>query len=240
MDEKNKREAASLVELQKRIGYHFRDLSLLQEALTHKSFANEMNLENCFGNERLEFLGDAVMELVITHILMERFKDCSEGKLSKMRAAIVNQEEISSLALKFDIGSYILLSRGEDENMGRNKKSILANVYEAIVAAVYYDGGYEEVFRMVEDHFSALIDEAAQKGFFRDYKSRLQEYSQRKFNAVPRYVIVTEEGPDHIKVFETQVIIDGVCYEKGRGGNKKAAEQEAAEKTLIKLPKEDI
>jgi ribonuclease III len=239
MDEKNKREAASLVELQKRIGYHFRDLSLLQEALTHKSFANEMNLENCFGNERLEFLGDAVMELVISHILMERFKDCSEGKLSKMRAAIVNQEEISSLALKFGIGSCILLSRGEEENKGRNKKSILANVFEAIIAAVYYDGGYQEVFRMIEDHFSDLIEEVAEKGFFRDYKSRLQEYSQRKFNAVPRYVIVTEEGPDHIKVFETQVIVNDVCYEKGRGRNKKAAEQEAAKKTLIRLLSEE-
>jgi ribonuclease III len=238
MDAKKYRNEDSLIELQQKIGYYFKNITLLREALTHKSFANEMNLENCFGNERLEFLGDAVLELILSHILMERFKECSEGKLSKMRAAIVNTQELSSLARRLDIGRHILLSRGEDESRGRGKKSILANVYEALVAAVYYDGGFEEVFSMIEKHFFELIDEVAQKGFVRDYKSRLQEYSQGKFGAVPRYVIVTEKGPDHIKIFETQVFINDVCYTKGRGRNKKAAEQDAAQKTLEILIKD--
>lgn len=235
MDWKEEKEKHNLEELQREIGYHFKDAVLLQEALTHKSFANEMNLMNCFGNERLEFMGDAVLELVISHILMERFKDFSEGKLSKMRAAIVNKNEISTLARKLGIGKYILLSRGEEDSMGREKKSILANVYEAVVAAVYYDGGYEEVFKMIKNHFSININEVADKGFFRDYKSRLQEYAQSTFNAVPKYVILTEEGPDHIKIFESQVVIDNISYEKGLGKNKKAAEQEAAKRTLEKL-----
>jgi ribonuclease III len=225
----------TISELQHMLGYTFKNISLLRNALTHKSFANEMQHENYFGNERLEFMGDAVLELVISHVLMERFPDYSEGKLSNMRAAIVNEEELSTRALNLHIGKHILLSHGEEENNGRHKKSILANVYEAIIAAVYYDGGYESVFILIENHFSDLIDDIAPKGFYRDYKSRLQEYAQKTLNAVPRYIIVTEEGPDHIKVFESQVIINEIYYEKGQGRNKKAAEQDAAGKTLIKL-----
>jgi ribonuclease-3 len=225
--------------LQDNIGYRFANVSLLQDSLTHKSFANERNLKNCFGNERLEFLGDAVLELVISHILMDRFQDLAEGDLSKMRAAIVNKEELSSIAAKLDMGKYIFLSRGEDESMGRIKKSILANVYEALIAAVYYDGGYQEVFKMIEKHFELLIDQVAGKGFAKDFKSRLQEYSQKDLGAVPKYVLVTEKGPDHIKLFGIQVVINGITYGKGWGGNKKAAEQEAAEKTLEILLKED-
>jgi ribonuclease III len=225
----------NLEEIQQRIGYWFQNRSLLEDALTHKSFANEMNLENCFGNERLEFLGDAVLELVISHILMERFHDCSEGKLSKMRAAIVNKDELAALARRFDMGSYIRLSRGEEESRGREKKSILANAYEAVIAAVYYDGGYAQAFKMISQHFASLLEDVAAKGFFRDYKSRLQEYAQKAFNAIPEYTIVTEEGPDHIKHFETQVIINDVVYARGQGRNKKAAEQEAARLALERL-----
>jgi len=234
-DELNENYEADLDLLQINIGYTFKDSALLKQALTHKSYANEMQLDNPFGNERLEFLGDAVIELSISHILMERFHDCAEGKLSNMRAAIVNEAELSSLARKFNVGRYILLSRGEDESEGRMKKSILANVYEAIIAAVYYDGGYNSAFALIEKHFSNLLAEVADKGFYRDYKSRLQEYAQKMFNTIPKYIIVTEEGPDHIKFFESQVVINDTYYEKGRGRNKKTAEQEAAEKTLRTL-----
>ena len=227
-----------LTALQHNIGYHFNNRELLDQALTHKSFANEMQLENSCGNERLEFMGDAVLELVISHILMERFEESSEGRLSKMRAAIVNRDELARCARTFDIGRFIRLSRGENEDKGRIKKSILANVYEAIVAAVYYDGGYTAAFEMIERHFSSFIDSVSENGFSRDYKSRLQEYAQKRLDAVPTYVIVTEQGPDHIKIFESRVEIDGVCYETGRGSNKKSAEQEAARNTLQRLLKE--
>ncbi len=221
--------------LQQNIGYFFQDMELLEEAVTHKSFANEKQHENSFGNERLEFLGDAVLELVISHILMERCKSCSEGKLSNMRAAIVNKDALSSIALQLDIGKYILLSHGEEENMGREKKTILSNVYEAVIAAVYYDGGYEKVFSMIESHFTSLLEEVAQKGFFRDYKSRLQEYTQRTHNTIPEYKILTVAGPNHRKIFEIQVAINDVCYGKGQGPNKKEAEQQAARRTLKEL-----
>jgi len=229
---------ARYVKLQNQLGYHFKNIDYLQEALIHKSYANEMQLVNNFGNERFEFLGDAVLELIIRHILMERFPDYSEGKLSNMRAAIVNEDSLALLAVKLDIGRYIMLSRGEIDNKGSEKKSILANVYEAIIAAVYYDGGFQSAFQLIKHHFADLIEEISTKGFYRDYKSRLQEYVQKTFNVIPRYYIVTEEGPDHIKIYESQVMINGIPYEKGSGRNKKAAEQDAAEKTLKKLLQE--
>ncbi len=225
----------SLERLQLVIDYHFAEIELLREALTHKSYANEMQMDNMFGNERFEFLGDAVLELIIRHILMERFPGYSEGYLSKLRSAVVNAQELARLALRFDMGSFVLLSRGEEDSGGREKISILANVYEAILAAVYYDGGYQKAFAFVEKHFADLIDEVSQNGYQRDYKSRLQEYCQSVFHETPTYELVKEQGPDHIKEFETQVVIAGRMYEKGRGGNKKLAEQEAAKKTLQRL-----
>jgi ribonuclease-3 len=225
----------NLQQLQAAIGYQFKNKELLQVALTHKSYANEMQLENSYGNERLEFIGDAVLGLIVSHILMDRAKNCSEGRLSNMRAAIVNEDVLAGLARSFDIGAYILLSKGENECGGREKKSILANVYEALIAAVYYDSDFATAFSLIEKHCATMMDEVVQKGYFRDFKSRLQEYAQRSLNAVPRYVVTMEDGPDHGKFFESQVIIGNSAYEKGRGGNKKASEQDAAEKTLYIL-----
>jgi ribonuclease-3 len=225
----------SLAELQAALNYHFKDISLLREALTHKSFAHEQPCRSGLGNERLEFLGDAVLELSITHILMECFPDYSEGTLTKLRAGIVNKEGVAAVARSLNLGRYILLGRGEEGSRGRVKNSILANTYEALIAAVYYDGGYERVFKLIENHFSQHIHEAEEKGMSRDYKTRLQEYSQSALGSVPEYVIVREEGPDHEKIFEVYVTINSVRYETGRGKNKKAAEQEAARRTLDEL-----
>ena len=221
--------------MQSAINYQFNNIALLKLALTHKSFAHEHHTADRTGNERLEFLGDAVLGLVITHILMERFPDYAEGTLSKLRADIVNKEGIAQVARRLDLGRYVLLGRGEEGSKGRAKKSILANAYEALIAAVYYDGGYQNVFQLIERHFSQLIDEMQEKGLSRDYKTKLQEYSQCALGTVPEYVMVREEGPDHEKTFEVYVMINGVRYETGRGRNKKAAEQEAARKTLNTL-----
>lgn len=152
----------------------------------------------------------------------------------------MNKESIASIACRFDLGRYVLLGRGEEASRGRNKKSILANVYEAIVAAVYYDGGFSMAFAFVEKHFEQLIVEAHEQGVLRDYKSRLQEYSQSVLGGVPVYEIIRAEGPDHDKMFEVHVTINGTPYEAGRGRNKKTAEQEAAKKTLQRLTGEDI
>jgi len=221
--------------LQQRIGYRFRDNALLQLAMIHKSYANEQQLEQHCGNERLEFLGDAVIELVISHILMEQSQGSSEGHLSKMRASIVNTDSLSAISRSYALNDCLQLSRGEEENQGREKKSILANAYEALAAAVYLDGGYEAVFRMINDHFKMLIDEAARQGYSRDSKSRLQELVQKLFNATPLYEIISEQGPDHVKTFEAQVIINDQRYGTGHGGNKKTAEQQAARQALKQL-----
>jgi len=233
-----KNSEGNLLQLQLTLGYYFKKSELLEMAVTHKSFANEMQHENCFGNERLEFLGDAVLELVVSHILMERSPNDSEGRLSSMRAAIVNKEALASLALKLNIDKYILLSKGEDESRGRKKKSILANVYEAIIAAVYYDGGYAAVSRMIEAHFSGLLQDVSGNGYLKDYKSRLQEYSQKTFGSIPQYNIIDVSGPNHRRIFETLVVINDTSYGKGIGTNKKKSEQEAASRTLKILLKD--
>lgn len=240
MEDEKKAQDAALDELQQRIQYRFKNIALLQEAITHKSYANEMQLEIKFGNERLEFLGDAVLELVITHILMKKLPKCPEGKLSKMRAAIINRNGLSSIAERFELGKFILLGRGEEATSGRTKKSILANMYEAILAAVYYDGGYLKVFNLIKKHFTILIGEAVEKGYFRDYKSRLQEYCQSTFSSVPEYVLISAKGPDHDKRFAFHGMINGKPYAIGHGKNRKQAEQDAARKILAILTKEEV
>jgi ribonuclease-3 len=221
--------------LQKSLGYQFDNPLLLDEALTHKSYAHEQRLANGFGNERLEFLGDAVLELIVTHMLTERYSDFSEGKLSRMRAAIVNTHELAQQARRFGLGRHIRLSRGEQEQNGSDKQSILANAYEALVAAVYRDGGFAAAFAMVARHLGERIEDVALIGFVRDFKSRLQEYVQKRLQAVPQYAIVTEEGPDHSKTYIARVSINGSEYAQGRGGNKKEAEQHAAQRALTML-----
>ena len=235
MDHSAHNQNQSLDALQERIGYHFKNIAHLQLALVHKSYANEQQLDEHCGNERLEFLGDAVIELVISHILMQQALDSSEGHLSKMRASIVNTDSLAAISLTYGLNSCLCLSRGEEENQGREKKTILANAYEALAAAVYYDGGYDAVFTMIQQHFKPRIDEAARQGYSRDYKSRLQELVQKLFNATPLYSIVSEQGPDHKKTFEARVIINGQPYGTGHGGNKKTAEQHAARQALQQL-----
>lgn len=235
MDQSAHSQNQSLDALQQRIGYHFKNIAHLQLAMIHKSYANEQQLDEHCGNERLEFLGDAVIELVISHILMQQSLDSSEGHLSKMRASIVNTDSLAAISRTYGLNSCLRLSRGEEENQGRDKKTILANAYEALAAAVYYDGGYEAVFRMIQDHFKPRIDEAARQGYSRDYKSRLQELVQKLYNATPLYSIVSEQGPDHKKTFEAHVIINEQSYGTGHGGNKKTAEQQAARQALQQL-----
>ena len=226
-------------EINKIIEYDFKDPGILELALTHKSYTNEMALKNIYGNERLEFMGDAVLGAVISHIIMERYEDFSEGDLSKMRAAVVNKEALAGILKKLGINRFIILGKGEQENNGREKDSILANVYESIIAAVYFDGGYNSIFNMISSHFEEVLNDAEQDGgYANDYKSRLQEYCQKNINTLPKYIIESEEGPDHIKQFESVVIINNIKYEKGIGRNKKSAEQEAALKTLNRLLKE--
>ncbi|MDO8518606.1 MAG: ribonuclease III [Deltaproteobacteria bacterium] len=223
--------------LQKKIGFKFRDASLLRRALIHKSYANEQRLNALEQNERYEFLGDAVLELAISHLMMELFPDFSEGSLSKLRAAVVNETSLAELARAIQLGDYLYLGKGEDQCQGREKDSLLSDAYEAVLGAIYLDSGFFAAYRVVETQFRGLMEKASQQDITRDYKTKLQEESQEQFHAIPRYQIVSEAGPDHDKTFEINLFIQGEIYGQGKGKSKKEAEQNAARQALDKLDK---
>lgn len=222
-------------QLQKALGYSFKRISNLKRALTHKSFANEHKLPSREHNERLEFLGDAVLELVVSELLMERYPDFSEGDLSKMRAAIVNEKQLASLARKFSLGDYLYLGRGEEQTSGREKSSLLADAFEAVLGAIYLDRGYKKAAAVIRGHYLDLFDSKPTHEFYQDFKTELQERSQSLFRSIPRYRLVSESGPDHDKVFEIEISIQNDVMGRGKGRSKKEAEQEAAREALSQL-----
>lgn len=220
---------------EKRLGCKFKNPDLLRLALTHKSHANEMKLPPLQHNERLEFLGDTVLELVVSHLLMQAFEKHPEGELSKLRAAIVNEEKLAGLARRFRLGEFLYLGKGEEATGGRDKPSLLANALEAVLGALYLDRGFKKAYQIVQKHFSPLIEEVGKVGFFQDYKTRLQEMSQGRFRTTPRYKLVKAVGPDHSKTFEVHLFIHDDLFGVGEGSSKKSAEQCAAKKALEKL-----
>jgi len=222
--------------MQQKLEYRFNTPELLIQALTHRSFVNEQRDEGFQDNERLEFLGDAVLDLVVSHVIMDCFPEFPEGDLSKLRASIVNETQLALMATsRLDLGEYLLLGRGEENTGGREKSSILADAYEALIAALYLDGGLPPVFRLVSEHFVGKLIEVQLEGFDRDYKTQLQEHAQIQYHQTPRYSVMREEGPDHAKEFEVAVSIQGVFYGVGQGRSKKEAEQQAALSTLKML-----
>ncbi|MFA4909682.1 MAG: ribonuclease III [Desulfobacteria bacterium] len=226
-----------LKKLQNRISYKFKNLNLLDHALTHRSFANENQSQSLKDNERLELLGDSVLDVVITRLLMDRFPEYTEGDLSKARAAIVNEKSLSSIARNLELGDYLLLSKGEEITNGRGKDSILAASFEALVASIYLDRGFNKVFKVIARHFSPILAEEKKEGFYRDFKTQLQEYSQSFFKTTPRYMLTGEFGPDHDKTFQINILINGKVFGKGLGKSKKEAEQKAAKGALDVLLK---
>ena len=231
-----RRHRALLEALQGRLDHRFQQPELLLQALTHRSFINEHRDEAYEDNERLEFLGDAVLDLVVSHVIMDVFPEFPEGQLSKLRAAIVNETELAGIArMNLDLGSYLLLGKGEENTGGREKNSIIADAYEAVVASLYLDDGLETAFRVVSEHFVAKLIEVQVEGFDRDHKTQLQEHSQLQYRETPRYLVTREEGPDHAKRFEVVTSIAGTYFGVGRGRSKKEAEQEAAKATLNML-----
>jgi ribonuclease-3 len=228
----------NLSEFHRKLMYEFKNVDFLVESLRHSSFVNEHPEMDIQDNERLEFLGDAVLNLVVGHILMQRYPDLKEGDLSRMRANLVNESQLASIARKMDLGSHILLGKGEVQSKGREKKSILANTYEAVIAAVYLDGGFDAVFRIIDGAFSSLMDFVARPSANHDYKSQIQELVQLKYQKIPDYTVVHESGPDHDKTFHVQLKIEEI-QTKGVGKSKKAAEQDAARKGLEILQSDD-
>ena len=220
--------------LQKELGYKFSDPALLLRAHTHVSHERDKGAGH---NEVLEFLGDAVLDLAASDLLMRRFPARNEGDLSKMRAALVNTSVLAEKAALLKLGPLLRLGKGEERSGGRTKPSILAGAFEALLGAVYQDGGFEAARRLVERYFAGDVEE---KELGRqDYKTRLQEISQMLFHAPPDYRIVAESGPDHDKRFVTEIAVGGKVLGKGDGKTKKQAEQQAAKRALDELQRSD-
>jgi len=231
----NEDRATVLTDLEKTLAYVFRDAGLLDHALTHRSFANEYACPAGKDNERLEFLGDAVLDLCVSDLLMKNFPDDPEGRLSKRRAACVNERSLAELARRCHLGEGLLLGKGEEQTGGRSKPSLLANAFEAVVAAIYLDGGFERVSSFIEHLFSDLIRDGAEGLPYRDYKTLLQEICQTRFHEAPRYVVIQESGPDHDKTFAVRLDVADQITTAGSGKSRKEAEQEAARKALVCL-----
>jgi ribonuclease III len=215
--------------LESRITYTFQNPELFAQALQHRTFVHEQRDPNLKDNQRLEFLGDAVLGLTIGHFLMENFPAAQEGDLTRMRANLVNESHLAKLAQFINLGPHIKLGKGEILTHGREKDSILADAMEALIAAIYLDGGYEAAVTSVRHLFHHIVNEID-----RDYKSKLQEHVQKDQHAVPQYAIIAETGPDHDKTFRVAVRVCGVTAE-GTGKSKKRAEQSAAKKALSLL-----
>lgn len=218
--------------------YQFTREALLNEALTHKSYVNERKGANRRHNERFEFLGDAVLSLIISEYLAVRYPELTEGALSKLKARLVSEAVLASAARRLDLGAHLRLGRGEELSQGRTKPSLLADGLEAVIAAVYLDGGLESARAFTLDVFAEELREIESLPTTpggEDYKTRLQEWCQQRYEALPRYVLVKESGPDHQKFFEVDVEIEGKVAGSGRGHSKKEAEQMAARQALEKV-----
>jgi len=230
-----------LEKLQETLGYRFRNVDLLIRALVHRSFAYE-NQEVAVDNERLEFLGDSVLGLAISHSLIELFPDCDEGELSRLRSSIVNERELAQIALSVNLGDFLLLGKGEELSGGRQKSSLLANGLEAVLAAVYLDGGLDPVIQLVRQVFHDYLEHKEEEHLFKaldkDYKTQLQEITQAKLKLTPVYFLEAEEGPDHDKTFFMRVAIEDRVLAHGFGKSKKEAQQEAARRAIIEIEKD--
>ncbi|MEF2699925.1 MAG: ribonuclease III [Oscillospiraceae bacterium] len=220
--------------LEARIGYTFHDRRLLQNALMHSSYANENRARGCTSNERLEFLGDSVLGMVTAMRLYRLYPDMPEGKLSRLRAELVCEQSLHAVALELGLGSYIRLGHGEARNGGRERPSILADAVEAIIAAIYLDGGLESAHRFILDHILTGLAEG-QMHHVADYKTDLQERVQRKPGQALEYTLLSESGPDHNKSFTMNVLLNGSEIGRGTGRTKKEAEQSAAKSALERM-----
>jgi len=218
-------------QLQQKLGYTFSDPGLIVQALTHKSFSNEQP-EAVGHNERLEFLGDAVLELAVSDLVYRLYPDIPEGGLTRIRAEVVSEKGLTEIARDLQIGSFLRLGRGEMNNQGYNKPSLLSDALEALLGAVFHDGGFSAACQVVEKNFMAAIEDSALLRYGSDHKTCLQEHLQLYFNGLPEYHLSQIEGPDHSKIFFMEVHFNNKVLGRGRGSSKKSAEQQAAAAAL--------
>jgi len=214
------------------LGYEFKDENLIIEALTHKSYTRDYN------NERLEFLGDAVLDLVVGEFLYYKFSSSEEGVLSKLRAALVNETAFTNLAKEIRLGEFIYISPAEEHNNGRTKPSILSNAFEAVMGAMYIEAGLEKVKEISLNLILKVYKEIDPNKLLKDYKTTLQEITQAHYGCIPEYRLISATGPDHKKEFEIGVYINDKMYSKAKGHSKKVAQQNAAKEAIQVLNKE--
>lgn len=224
-------------DLEESIGYTFKDKVLAREALTHKSYSHENKEEFHPFNERLEFLGDSVLGVIVSEYLFSNFKESSEADLSRIRSYVVQDSTLAEISESLNIGAYLLLGKGEEMSGGRTKPSLLANAFEAVLAAIYLDRGIKKAREFVLKFLEPKIMEFIDKSLVVDFKTRLQEVTQARLGVLPEYSVKSEKGPEHDKLFEVSVKINNDISGTGRGKTKKAAEQMAAKESLKKIEK---
>jgi ribonuclease-3 len=226
---------ASLKELEGRLGYRFKEIKWLDQALTHKSFIYETNHPEKGANEVLEFLGDSVLNLAVSYLLLHKFPDAQEGTLSMIRSQLVKRSFLASLSKDLQLEGYLLLGKSQQSNGGMQKSSILANTYEALIGAIFMDSGFNRTLEIIQEHFEPYLQAKTPSVAFDDYKSLLQIYSQQSHGVSPQYRVMNESGPDHDKRFQASVMIGDEVKGQGWGKSKKEAEQEAARDALEEL-----
>ena len=222
----------SLENLEKNLQYKFKDINLLKQALTHSSFAYENKVKS---NEKLEFLGDSILEFVSSEYIYKKYPKLTEGEMTKVRASVVCGESLSNVARKNNVGEFLYLGKSEKVSGGQNRKAVLEDAVEAIIAAIYLDGGIESAKKFIFDSLEEEIDKATKHVGVKDYKTVLQEVLQKNGTVNIEYEITNEQGPDHDKTFYAQVKLDGKVLAKGEGKSKKVAEMHAAQKALQEM-----
>ena len=220
--------------LEKKISVKFKNKDLLIQAFCHRSYLNENPDFYLNHNERLEFLGDAVLELVVTEYLFQKYPNKSEGELTNWRSALVNAKQLFQVAEELDLNEFLLLSRGESKELGKARKYILANVFEALIGALYLDSGYKKCQEFIKKYLIKHLSEIIKKGLFRDAKSSFQEGAQEKVSITPTYKVLKEWGPDHAKHFIVGVFLEKELVAQGEGSSKQEAEEKAAQNALEK------
>ena len=224
-------------EIAKKIGVEFKDKRLLKVAFTHRSYLNENRGKGLKNNERLEFLGDAVLELIISSFLFTNYPDRAEGDLTSIRAAVVRTESLAEESRKLDIGQYLKMSKGEEDSGGKEKEYLLANLYEAILGAIYLEHGYDMCKEFVTRTLLNKVEKIVAEGLFVDPKTKIQELMQSKFKITPTYEIIGEDGPDHDKVFTVALLKGDKKLAVGHGHSKQKAEEDAAKNAIDKIEK---
>ena len=227
-----------LREFQEIIGYKFTNIEYLKNALTHSSYAHENKSKRVKFNERLEFLGDSVLSIIVSKYIFENYPELPEGKLTKMRAAVVCEKALFECALNIDLGKYLILGRGEEQTGGRTRPSILSDAYEALIAAIFLDSNLDVAREWVLGQLHEAIEAAAKGKISKDYKTEFQEIAQTKGDVNIRYKVVGSTGPDHNKSFIVEVYLNDELMGEGEGSSKKKAEQNAARNAILKMRKD--